>query len=107
MPLVAMAKGGNALERIHPTDRARGQTAVMPGGVATPWQSRPDHWMVLVETTTSGPGLTVSLQETFSETLEVSATVILVREQVSFDASAAVWGKGIAQTRTSLRPYCP
>ena len=36
-PLVAMAKGGDAPWRIHPTDRARGETAALPAAVATSW----------------------------------------------------------------------
>ena len=74
-----MEKGGYAPGRTHPVDRARGQAAALPAAVATPRQSCPDHPMVRMETPPSGPGQTVSLHDTLSETFTTSATVILGR----------------------------
>ena len=48
--------GGDVPRRTRPTDPTRGQTAAMPAAVATSWESYPDHWMVVVETATSGSG---------------------------------------------------
>ena len=76
-----MVKGGYVRGRIHPTDRARGQTVAVPAAVAAPWQSCPDHPLVGMETAAPGPGHAMSLPETPSDTCSSSATVILGRSR--------------------------